>query len=237
MAKTPDSNLVRTGETADRVFERLIEGILSGAFPGGHRLRESRLATQWSVSRTPLREAVRRAAEAGFVVLRPNQAPVVRLLTQDDVTALYGLRAVLEGYALELAWPQRRHMGLELLQLLARRAAPEASRTWRQSCLDFDRALHATWSEHCGNAWLQTDLNRQHQFLRIFQRWIGRDEAALRVAYAEHQDILEALVSGTRQAALTALRHHIQTSAEAVVRVLSARSAQFPRQTGFSEPI
>ena len=59
----------RTGTTARRLFERLTRNILRGELVGGQPLREARLAREWDVSRTPLREALRRAAEAGFVVL------------------------------------------------------------------------------------------------------------------------------------------------------------------------
>ena len=66
-----------------------------------------------------MREAVRRAAEGGLLVLRPNQAPVVRPLNIEDVWALYDLREVLEVHALDLAWT-----------VLAGPAGPKRSSPW-----------------------------------------------------------------------------------------------------------
>ncbi len=93
---SPLRKLRRSGQTADQIFRRLIEAILSGEFPNGSVIREARLARDWKTGRTPLREAMRRAAESGFIVLRPNQAPIVRPLTADDIRDLYELREVLE---------------------------------------------------------------------------------------------------------------------------------------------
>jgi len=179
-------------------------------------LREARLAREWDVSRTPLREAVRRAAEAGFVVLRPNQAPVVRELSGADVDAMYDLRALLETHALALAWDRIDADILKRMERGATAARPGGSKDWRRRCLRFDRAFHQIWTRLSENSWLEADLRRQHQFWSVFQSWVGRDEAALRKSYAEHIDILDAMRAGSKARAIAALREHIQTSAEAV---------------------
>jgi len=220
MSSDPPARRKRTATTADDVFARLVEGILLGTFASGSPLREARLARQWRVSRTPLREAVRRAAEAGFVVLRTNQAPLVRRLSATDVAALYDLRELLEVRALELAWPQLTPPRVRGLQQLAEAATPGAGRQWRKRCLAFDLALHLSWLKRCGNDWLAADLARQFQFLRIFQSWMGRDDQALRRAYAEHGTVLAAIARRDLAAARQALRLHIRASAAAVQRAL-----------------
>jgi DNA-binding GntR family transcriptional regulator len=226
MSSFPKSRLKRPGTTAEVVFERLVEGILSGAFPHGAPLREAQLARDWKVSRTPMREAVRRAAEAGFVVLRPNQAPIVRPLTADDIRDLYGLRELLERRALELAWPRFDAAQIQVLEDLAAAARPGQSRHWPQRCLAFDLALHAAWMKRCGNLWLTADLEWLYQFLRIIQSWIGRDHQALANAYAEHLAVLNAIKRREKAAALDRLRRHIRNSAVAVAASLARQSTQ-----------
>jgi len=226
--------LKRPGMTADRVFRRLIEGILSGRIPTGTSLQEARLARAWRVSRTPMREAVRRAAEAGFVVLRPNRAPLVRALTPRDVRELYELRELLEMRALELAWP--RYDAAAVAALEARAAAPRDTRAGDQGRhhLAFDLALHGSWMKLCGNSWLTADLEWLYQYLRIFQGWIARDARKLAAAYAEHLAILDAIKRRDRAAALQRLRHHIRQSAvaaeEALVRSNAAAATEPGRQ-------
>ncbi|MBI4026541.1 MAG: GntR family transcriptional regulator [Verrucomicrobia bacterium] len=220
--------LKRTGRFAEQAFNRLIEAILRGEVEGGAVLPETRLARAWKVGRTPLREAVRRAAEAGFVVLRSNQAPVVRRLTADDIRDLYDLRKTLELHALELAWPHFTPTDLRALGQLAAAAKPETSRIWPRRCLTFDLALHSLWMGRCGNAWLIADLKRHYQFLRIFQSWVGHDPQALEKAYHEHVKILRAIRGGDRNGARRLLRQHIRESARLVKQALRLRKPSSP---------
>jgi len=220
MSSKDSGELKRPGTTAKRVFERLIQAILKGDFVGGEPIREARLAREWNVSRTPLREAVRRAAEAGFVVLRPNQAPVVRELSGADIDAMYDLRALLETHALKLAWNKIDDKLVKRLDDWAASATPDEADNWRQQCLQFDRAFHRIWTQRSGNTWLEADLQRQHKFWSVFQSWVGQNEAALRKAYAEHVNILEAIHDRDKTRAVRELRKHIQTSAAAVKKAL-----------------
>jgi DNA-binding GntR family transcriptional regulator len=217
---TTRRKLKRPGRTADQVFRRLIEAILSGEYPSGSLVRESWLARQWRISRTPLREAVRRAAECGFIVLRPNQAPIIRPLSAEDIRALYELREVLEAQAFNLAWRFFTEEEIQSLTAVAAQAKPGNARDWPRRCLEFDLALHRLWAQRCGNAWLRTDLERHYQFLRIFQSWIGRDHKQLAKAYAEHLAILSAIQKRNRATALARLRDHIRESAKMIQQAL-----------------
>jgi DNA-binding GntR family transcriptional regulator len=87
---------------------------------------------------------------------------------------------------------------------------------WRKRCLEIDLKLHQWWTEHCDNPWLKRDLDRHYQFLRIFQRWMGRNPPALIQGYYEHMAILEAVRNRDRKAALAALRNHIRQSARLI---------------------
>jgi len=207
--------LKRSADTAEHVFQRLVEAILDGQFEGGSPLREAALAQQWNVSRTPLREAVRRAAEGGLLILRPNQAPLVRSLSIADVRALYDLREVLEVHALDMAWARLVGGPAREMLALARRVAP-GTNGWQRRCLDFDLTLHHWWTDQCGNPWLKADLDRHYQFLRIFQRWVARDPVALADSHREHLLIVEAACAGDRARTRRALRTHIRQSARLV---------------------
>jgi DNA-binding GntR family transcriptional regulator len=212
--------LKRPGQTADQVFHRLVEAILGGEFPSGSVVRESRLAREWETSRTPLREAMRRAAESGFIKLRPNQAPIIRPLTAEDIRNLYDLREVLELHALKLAWPHLSDGAIKSLRALAALAKPRSACDWPNRCLKFDLALHRLWMQRCGNSWLVADLERHYHFLQIFQSWIGRDPRALAQSYDEHLAILDALERRDQGEALSRLRQHILSSAHLVEEAL-----------------
>ena len=217
--------LKRTGQTAERVFRRLIEAILSGELPSGQTIPEARLSQEWKVSRTPLREAMRRAAESGFIVLRSNRTPLVRRLTSDDIRDLYELRRVLELHALERSWGSITPTQVQSLKELAEQACPGKARDWVKRCLKLDLGLHGLWTQGCGNSWLIQDLEHHYRFLRIFQIWIARDPEALAAAYREHLAILKAIEDGDKAGALALLGDHISASAKMVERVMSMSEA------------
>lgn len=211
MSRPGAQTVVRRGTTSADLFDRLVEAILSGRFPAGALLREAKLARQWNVSRTPLREAVRRAAEAGLLVLRPNQAPVVRHLTADDIRDLYDLRELLELHALKLAWEQIDADAVRSLELLALQSSKDTAIRRR---LQFDMALHRLWLDRCGNSWLSADLEWLYQFLRIVQSWMSANHQAMRDAYDEHLAILDAIRNNDRALATRRLRQHIRHAAQ-----------------------
>jgi DNA-binding GntR family transcriptional regulator len=84
-------------------YDRIRQAIVEGAYGPGDRLVEQRISEEFSLSRTPVREALRRLESEGLVVFRRNRGAAVRYLSADDVRDLYELRARLESYAAELA--------------------------------------------------------------------------------------------------------------------------------------
>lgn len=85
------------------VYDRLRAAIVEGRHPPGARLVEQRLAEELAVSRTPVREAVRRLEAEGLVVVERNRGAHVRPLDEDEIADLYEARARLEAYGAELA--------------------------------------------------------------------------------------------------------------------------------------
>jgi DNA-binding GntR family transcriptional regulator len=219
MSSPSPNKLKRSANTAEQAFQRLVEAIFQGQLITGQPLREAALARTWKVGRTPLREAVRRAAENGLVVLRPNQAPLIRPISIEEVRSFYDLRELLELYALRSAWASLPGPRVATMAALADRVAPDRP-GWQKRSLKYDLLLHHWWAKHCGNPWLQTDLMRHYQFLRIFQRWMGRDPGALLKGYYEHLDILKAIKDRNLPGAVAALRNHIRQSAQLVIAAL-----------------
>ena len=85
------------------IYKSLREAILSGKIALGSRLIEKELAEQFNISRTPIREAIRRLESEGLVVLSPNRGASVRDYTLKDIADTFNLRAQIEGYACALA--------------------------------------------------------------------------------------------------------------------------------------
>ncbi|BCW73560.1 GntR family transcriptional regulator (plasmid) [Arthrobacter sp. NicSoilB8] len=84
---------------AEHVYQLVLEGIVAGKYGQGSRLRERELSELYNVSRTPVREAIQRLEQDGFVKTFPYRGAVVRRLTVTDVNELFDVRLCLETFA------------------------------------------------------------------------------------------------------------------------------------------
>ena len=88
----------------DLSVRRLRAEILGGILPSGERIIEEQLTARYRISRAPLREALRQLAQQGLVEHLPRRGVRVAALSAEDADELFGLRNVLERYAVELAF-------------------------------------------------------------------------------------------------------------------------------------
>ena len=87
------------GKAAETAYAVIRKRILAGDFSRGERLREEELAQIAGVSRTPIREALRRLDAEGLVEFLPNRGASVTAWTEQELDDLYAARALIEGYA------------------------------------------------------------------------------------------------------------------------------------------
>jgi DNA-binding GntR family transcriptional regulator len=209
---------VRTSRLAEKAFQRLQEAVITGKLKEGEIVRESRLARQWNLSRTPLREAVRRAAECGYLVLRPNQAPMVRRLTAEDIRHIYSLREILECFALRSAWTHLSCDNIEPLQKLVRqiKRMPDSRETLRLQ-FSLDRRLHRLWIDASQNPWLISILDRLILYRPNLVNVLKRHLELSTQAFNEHAEILQAIASRDLERAASALCRHIQNSQQTLL--------------------
>src|SRR6266496_6858699 len=111
------------GTKEDDLALALEEAIVSGEIPPGSVLRQEHLSEQFQVSRTPVREALRRLAALGLVTFEPNRGVRVRTLSREDLHEAFLVRAELEGLVTEFAARKLTAEGLEELEECERRFA------------------------------------------------------------------------------------------------------------------
>src|ERR1700726_1444937 len=88
------------------VADKLREQIIRGEIPEGAQLRQDAIATQYQVSRIPVREALRQLDAEGLITIVPNRGAVVPELSPDDIEELFSIRALLEPEVLKLSIPR-----------------------------------------------------------------------------------------------------------------------------------
>jgi DNA-binding GntR family transcriptional regulator len=101
---------------ADEIALVLEEAIVSGELEPGRVLRQEELSARFTVSRTPVREALRRLAALGLVSFEPNRGVRVRTITADELREAFLVRAELESLATEIAAPKFTEADLEELE-------------------------------------------------------------------------------------------------------------------------
>ncbi|MEV0847465.1 GntR family transcriptional regulator [Streptomyces sp. NPDC049954] len=190
--------------------ERVIrDGVLSGAYPPGARLRERELSQALGYSRIPVREALTRLAADGLVELSPRRGASVRRLSLRDVNELFDLRLSLEVFAARRAaeadasGPAARRLR-ELME-----SAEDATRRGAvEEIPGANTALHAGIVAMTGNHLLETAL---HPSLGLMQ-WVftltGNLDPA--VQCAEHRDLCAAIHSGNAELAGAVAYAHIE---------------------------
>lgn len=195
----------------EQVAARLRRMLVEGDIAPGAKLNERALSEALHVSRTPLREAIKRLAAEGLVELLPNRGAVALRLTETDVAHSFELMAALEGLSGELA-AQRiteaqlneiRALHFEMLACFTRR---DLSNYYRLNA-QIHRAINAA----AGNPVLAQTYDQVNARLQALRFRSNQDEDKWKRAMREHERMVEALAerdaAGLRQVLVTHLNH------------------------------
>ena len=205
------STSIQRTTLSDKVYETLLEAIVSGRIDPGTELSVVGIAKELDVSRTPVHDALRQLAHDGLVEQEVNRKARVAAFTRDDVFEIFEMRKLLEGQAAQLAATRMDEKVLKVLQAEADRLAnsPDAI-DWVQRWIDFDEQFHCAIAESSGNRRLCMDITRYRLLHRGFNQMATNAEV-LQQALAEHQEILAALQEQNAAEAATAMVSHIET--------------------------
>lgn len=207
MTKMPSFR--RPALIADKVYEHLRHEVMIGSLTPGVWLREQELASRLSVSRTPVREAVRRLAQEQLLEVEPNRGVRVREVSVQEALDAYDVRELLEGMAARLC---AEHASPKQLQDLEKRLvsidkAPSHDYVRQISA---DIAFHAAVARASGNASLTYTLETLNTYILRF-KIITRDRNQETSTQAQHQTIMKALLDRDPQAAEQAMQAHIRS--------------------------
>ena len=193
----------------DQVYEAIRERITSGSLARGARVHQEDLAEELGVSRTPVREALRRLAAEGLVEMRTNRGARVADVDQAGMRVSYEARTVIEPGAARLAAAQR----LEEPLARMRAAVAEQRRSLRNVRRSFEanREFHLALAAASGNEFLSQFAERLWVARigeTIYERQVETQERMLLDA-REHEQILEAIEAGDARRAESLTRRHL----------------------------
>jgi DNA-binding GntR family transcriptional regulator len=221
------ASLALTSSLPEQIATRLSERIVSGAYSPGQRIMEQTLAAEFTVSRGPIREALRMLERDGLVTILPRRGAIVTDLSIPELKEIFDIRAMLNGLRDRLiaedAQRERVLAAIEPEVAKLTRAARDAKNG--QEYVETVWAINRILTEACPNARLKRILDSlARQTLRYSQ--LGLSTPERRKQSVQHwKKLVEAIRKGDGAAAERIARERVTDSRDGAIRALQAQAA------------
>lgn len=204
----------------DVVFNTLRRAIITGEFAPGERLMEISLANRLGVSRTPVREAIRKLELEGLVIMIPRKGAQVAKITEKSLRDVIEIRCVLEEFAASLACERITEEGKEKLKQ-AHWQFVEAVRTNDIiNIVEKDENFHDVIFQAACNDRLITIINNlREQFYRYRMEYV-KDIEQHSVLVTEHERLLHAIFNQDSETAKQIMRTHLTNQQKGVIQAI-----------------
>lgn len=205
----------------DVVFHTLRQAILKGEMEPGERLMEIRLAKKLGVSRTPIREAIRKLELEGLVIMIPRRGAEVAGITEKNLRDVLEVRRCLEELAVELAVERMDEEDIEKLEE-ARQRFREALKSGDMIRIaQADEQFHDVIFAGTHNEKLVYLLNNLRDQMYRYRLEYIKDKGKRQILMIEHENILNAVKTRNLELGKRAMREHIDNQEITISRNLS----------------
>ena len=194
---------------ADRLADAIADCVLSGEFQPGLRLDEGMLADRYGVSRTPVREALRRLASTGLIDVKPRRGATVARATSAQLESLFGAMAEMEATCARLAAMSMTPIERRRLHNLHETMAAVVQRDDREAYAAANVGFHTQIYAGAHNDVLADIATALRRRVAPFRRAQFRTEGRLSRSHAEHATVVKAILACDAEAAHTAMIHHM----------------------------
>lgn len=204
----------------DVVFNTLRQAILTGEMKPGERLMEIHLANKLGVSRTPIREAIRKLELEGLVIMIPRRGAEVAQITWKNLKDVLEVRRAIDVLAIELACDR---MSSEELDELYRacEAFKEATKTQDARVIaKADVALHDLIVKSTRNDRLMQLVNTLSEQMYRYRFEYIKDVSQHEKLVQEHNDMYQSILNKNKELAAEAVRKHIDNQEESIIKQL-----------------
>ena len=201
----------KTISLADQVFEHLETDILSGKYQKGENLTESKLSLELGVSRTPIREALRRLEQEHLIEEAPKGMVVVGI-SDKDLSDIFEIRAALEGKAAFLAAQNHTQDQLNIVREALEFQEFYLGKQDADRIKSMDSRFHETIYKMSGSAIFYDVLMPLHKKILKYRKASVTDSSRAAASVAEHRAIYEAILARDGDLASRLISEHLENA-------------------------
>jgi DNA-binding GntR family transcriptional regulator len=204
------------------VAERLRQRIFAHELTPGTWIDEQKLAEQYGISRTPLREALKVLASEGLVELKPRRGCYVTEISRQDMDDIFPLMAMLEGRCAAEAVNRATQADIAMLKEVHERLEAAARDGRIDAFFEANQEFHKKIQELSGNRWLLSVIQDLRKVLKLSRLHSLSLEGRLQQSLDEHRLIMAALEAGNAVHAEKLMHDHLLSGREALAKMDAA---------------
>ena len=206
----------KTISLADQVFERLEADILSGKYQRGEVITELRLCAELGVSRTPVREALRRLLQE-HLIEESGKGTVVMGISRKDFEDMCAIRLRIEGLAVRGFIEHKTEEGMHELKEALYFQEFYLARSDADHMKIMDGRFHEAIYNHCGSAILRDTLSPLHKKVQKYRRLSIEQSGRAAKSVEEHRAIYNAIEAGDADLAERLMAEHVNNAMHTIV--------------------
>jgi DNA-binding GntR family transcriptional regulator len=224
MVKVPKLKMDSYQPLRDVIFETLRKAIVTGEIKPGERLMEVSLAEQMGVSRTPVREAIRRLEAEGLVTMTPRKGTHVSHLSIKDIMDVLEVRTVLDKLATDLAAKRIQPVQIKSLEAAHKGFINCVENNNIDGAVRKDVEFHDIIYAASGNPRLIAVATSLREHVYRFRVLYMKDNLIAENVLNEHEEILSALRKAESQKASVLAEEHIRNQMESIIDTVNKKT-------------
>jgi DNA-binding GntR family transcriptional regulator len=221
-----------SGSLFHRVYDKIKQDIVSARLHPGEPLLEEDLAERLQVSRTPIREALRKLNHDGMVRIVPNKGAFVRVLTPRDIREIYEVREALESFAAAQAASSLSNEQLGSLYRLAENLKRRAARLGYKEVRDAWETLRQMMIAAADNERMRMILATVNDQVETARHYSSAPPGRIQELVADFLSVIEALQARSSVRAQRLLQNHLNKSKKVLLQIFGNPAASVPPQKG-----
>jgi len=206
------------------VLEALREAIFNGVFQPRERLMEIQIAEELGVSRTPVREALRKLELEGFIVMVPRKGAYVADLSLKDIEDVFEIRIALEGLAASLSAERITDEELEIMERLLVEKAEAIKSMNMEKLIEVDTQFHEIIYRSSRNERLSNIISNLREQIQRFRTTSLAYPGRMQRSLEEHRSIVEAIQARDPVLAKQLVQEHIENAEHTLLETLKKES-------------